>query len=62
MKAWTQLPPEVLKALMGVDRSYIEAVFQVIDAHPGGANGYLHDALGLGAAELQALRSRYTTG
>ncbi|MFV1919091.1 tyrosine-protein phosphatase [Sphingomonas sp. MJ1 (PH-R8)] len=37
-----------------------EAVFQVIDAHPGGARGYLRDRLGLGDAELRALRQRYT--
>ena len=45
--AWKRLPAPVLKAFMGVDRQYIEAVFQVIDAHPGGARGYLRDRLGL---------------
>lgn len=57
---WRQLPPDVVKAFMGVDRSYIEAVFRVIDAHPGGAEGYLRDRLGLDRAALTALRNRYT--
>ncbi len=60
-RTWRSLPAPVLKAMMGVDRSYIEAVFQVIDAHPGGADGYLKDKLGLGHAELAKLRARYTT-
>lgn len=58
--AWTKLPPAVVKAFMGVDRAYIEAVFKVIDAHPGGAKAYLRDKLGLGDAELKQLRARYT--
>ena len=58
--AWTKLPPPVVQAFMGVDRTYIEAVFKVIDAHPGGARGYLRDRLGLGDAELKQLRTRYT--
>lgn len=58
--AWKQLPPPVLKAFMGVDRAYLEAVFKVIDAHPGGAKAYLRDKLGLGDAELKQLRARYT--
>ncbi len=60
MMVWGRLPPEVLQALMGVERSYIEAVFRVIDAHPGGATGYLHDELGLGRNELVRLRQLYT--
>lgn len=57
---WRHVSPEVSKAFMGVDRSYIEGVFRVIDAHPGGAEGYLRDRLGLDQADLIALRSRYT--
>lgn len=60
-QGWRQLPPEVLKAFMGVDRSYIEAVFRVIDAHQGGTEGYLRDALGLNRTDLATLRQRYTT-
>lgn len=59
--AWRRVSPEVSKAFMGVDRSYIEGVFRVIDAHPGGAEGYLRDRLGLDHADLVALRTRYTT-
>lgn len=57
---WRQLPPEVSRAFMGVDRSYIEGVFRVIDGHPGGAEGYLRDRLGLDATALATLRNRYT--
>lgn len=54
------LPPAVLKPYMLADRSYIGAVFGVLDAHRGGANGYLHDELGLSAADLAKLRQLYT--
>jgi protein-tyrosine phosphatase len=56
---WMQLPPEVLKAFMGADRSYIEAAFAVIDAHKDGAQGYLRDELGLGAVQVARLRKLY---
>jgi protein-tyrosine phosphatase len=59
-QALNQLPPPVLQALMGVDRSYIEGVFRVIDAHAGGAEGYLRDAFGLSRADLVKLRQHYT--
>ena len=55
------LPPEALKLLVGVDRSYIEAAFAVIDGHNGGAMGYLQDELGLGAGEIRRLRQLYLT-
>jgi protein-tyrosine phosphatase len=45
---------------MAADRSYIEAVFKVVDQHPGGADGYLKDELGLSHADLIRLRSLYT--
>lgn len=60
-QAWRRLPPEVLQAFMGVDRSYIEAAFKVIDGHAGGAEGYLRDELGLDRAKLAMLRRLYTT-
>ncbi|WP_447725607.1 tyrosine-protein phosphatase [Sphingomonas koreensis] len=59
-RRWRQLPPPVLQAFMGVDRSYIEAVFRVVDAHPGGAEGYLRDKLGINRSDLLALRQRFT--
>ncbi len=60
LAAMAKLPPEVLRAMMAADRSYIEAVFKVIDGHPGGADGYLKDELGLSKADLTRLRSLYT--
>lgn len=59
-QGWRRLPAPVLQAFMGVDRSYIEAVFRVIDVHPGGANAYFRDKLGLSRADLLALRQRFT--
>ena len=53
------LKPEVTQALLAADRSYIEAAFAVIDAYPGGAEGYLRDKLGLGPAELKQLHAAY---
>lgn len=46
---------------MGVDRNYIEAVFKVIDAHPGGSAGYMRDALGLSRSDLRTLRLHFTS-
>jgi protein-tyrosine phosphatase len=60
MQAWSKLPPPVLQALMGVDRSYIEAVFHVMDAHQGGIDGYLRDELGLDRDRRDRLRQLYT--
>lgn len=57
---WRRLPPEVLRAYMAADRSYIEAVFRVMDAHPGGVDGYLRDELGLSRADTAKLRRLYT--
>lgn len=53
------LKPEVSQALLAADRRYIEAALAVIDAHPGGGEGYLRDELGLGPAELTQLRAAY---
>jgi protein-tyrosine phosphatase len=60
-QAWKRMPPAVLQAFMGVDRSYIEGVFKVIDSHAGGADGYFRDELGLSKADLRKLRKLYTT-
>lgn len=56
---WAQLPVDVRAALFGADRSYIEAALAVVDAHPGGADGYLNDELGVGPAERARLRKLY---
>ena len=57
---WKRLPPDVLRAYMAADRSYIEAAFRVMDAHLDGANGYLRDELGLSPSDLAKLRNLYT--
>jgi protein-tyrosine phosphatase len=55
-----RMPPDVIKAYMVADRSYIEAAFRVVDGHRGGAAGYLRDELGLKPADLAILRRMYT--
>ena len=57
---WRKLPPEVLKAYMAADRTYIEAVFRTMDRHRGGVSGYLRDELGLTQLDLAKLRRTYT--
>lgn len=53
------LPPDALKALVGVDKRYLDAAFATMRAQPGGFEGYLRVQLGLDAAALKTLRSRY---
>ncbi|MBL8324383.1 MAG: tyrosine-protein phosphatase [Rubrivivax sp.] len=59
---WAPRPgiaPEVLQALWGVQVSYLDTVFEVIDAQPDGAGGYLRRRIGLDDAALQRLEARY---
>jgi protein-tyrosine phosphatase len=56
---WMKLSPDVLRAFMGADRSYIEAALAVVDGHQDGAQGYLRDELGMGPRELARLRKLY---
>jgi protein-tyrosine phosphatase len=59
---WAPRPgvaPEVLRALWGVQPSYLATVFDVIDAEPGGAEGYLRRRVGLDDAAFEALAARY---
>ena len=56
---WSQLPPGVLTAMTAADRRYIEAALAVLDRHPGGATGWLHEAMGLSDADLTRLRLLY---
>lgn len=58
---WARLSPQAARALAGVARRYIDAVFAVTDRHPGGTMGYLKDELGLGAPEIAKLRALYLT-
>lgn len=54
-----QLPPDVAAALIAADRRYIEAALAVLDRHPGGATGWLHDEMGLSCTDLTRLRNAY---
>ncbi len=56
---FASLPADVLKPFMAADRSYIESALRVIDNHPGGAEAYLHDRMGLSTDDLQKLRNLY---
>jgi protein-tyrosine phosphatase len=57
---WNQLPPDARAAFAQANPVYIEAVFRVLDDHAGGAQGYLHEELGLSASDLVQLRRMYT--
>ncbi|MFM9828235.1 MAG: tyrosine-protein phosphatase [Sphingomonas sp.] len=57
---WSKIPPDVIKAYLAADPSYIEAVFAVMDRHKGGVDGYLRDELGLTTAKRRILVMRYT--
>jgi protein-tyrosine phosphatase len=54
-----QLPPDVIAVFMGVDRAYLQAFFKAAEERYGSAEAYLAE-LGVGPAERQALRARYT--
>ncbi len=54
-----RLPPDVIKALMGVDRSYVEGAFAGIRARSGNLDAYYKDELGLSATDIAALCARY---
>lgn len=54
-----KLPADAVEALMGVDRSYIEAAFAEIDTRPGGMDAYLRDELDVTQADIAAMRARY---
>jgi protein-tyrosine phosphatase len=57
---WQKLPPDVLRAYMSADRSYIEAALKLVEGHRGGAEGYFRDEMGLSKQDLLKLRSQYT--
>lgn len=56
-----RLAPDALKALMGVDRRYLDAAFATMRAQPGGFDGYLRNQLGLDPAAIRTLRTRFLT-
>ncbi len=55
------LPADALKALIGVDRRYLDAAFATMRAQPGGFDGYLRHQLHLDTAAIRTLRARYLT-
>jgi protein-tyrosine phosphatase len=61
MAMFRKLPPEAVKALMGVDRHYIEAAFATMEAYPGGMKGYYREKLGLDDVKIASLRAKYLT-
>lgn len=54
-----KVPPAVAQALVAADRNYIEAALAVLDTHPGGAQAWLRDEMGLSAASTARLRQMY---
>ncbi|WP_313442319.1 tyrosine-protein phosphatase [Novosphingobium sp.] len=58
-QAFLSLPPAVQAAFMKADRAYIEAAFKALDAHRGGAMGYLKDEMGLDRPQIATLRALY---
>ena len=59
-QTWGKIPPAMAKVMVSSARPSIEAVFKVIDAHPGGAKAYLRDRLGLDQLKIARLRALYT--
>ncbi|QIG80455.1 tyrosine-protein phosphatase [Stakelama tenebrarum] len=57
---YRSLPEEVIQALMGVERDYLEASFAGIEARSGSVEGYFEQELGLTPTDIQKLRDLYT--
>ncbi|WP_374385700.1 tyrosine-protein phosphatase [Sandaracinobacter sp.] len=57
-RMFASLPPDVTQALMGVDRSYLEASFAAIEAK-GGIKRYLAEDLKLTDADIARLKQLY---
>jgi len=53
------LPDDVKSVLVSVERSFLAASFEAVQADYGGLDAYLADGLGLGARERAALDQRY---
>lgn len=53
------MPPVAAQAMMAADRQYIDAAFKVLDAHAGGAAGWLRDKMSLSQADITRLRRMY---
>lgn len=57
--ASTELPDDVKQVLGTVQRPFLNAAFEAIDADYGSLDGYFRDGLGLGQVERKALEGRY---
>jgi protein-tyrosine phosphatase len=55
----SQLPQAVAAVLWGVQPVFLEAAFAVIQEQYGGVDNYLHNGLGLNAAQRDRLRAAY---
>lgn len=54
--------PAILRPLLGVDRSYLDAAFDQVAQSYGDVPSYFADALGIDANAQNALRDRYLIG
>jgi len=54
-----QKRPEAVRALMGVDRRYIEAMFTAIESDTGNIHGYFERHMELDIGSIGLLRSLY---
>lgn len=52
------LPPEIAKPLLGVEGPYLDAAFDQLRKDYGTAEGYLEKELGIGPAQLAALKRK----
>ena len=59
-EAFMKLPPEVIQVLMRTEPAYIEATLDALTAEYGSVEGYLAKELDVSAADIAALRKRYT--
>ncbi len=55
----SSLPAPALHAILSADRGNIAAALAVVDAHPGGADGYFRDEMNLSRDDLRRLRALY---
>lgn len=51
-----EVPPEVMRAMMGADPANIDVVFEELDSQFGGIEGYLAEAHGITGAALATIR------
>ncbi|WP_448586916.1 tyrosine-protein phosphatase [Thermaurantiacus sp.] len=56
---FARLPPDVVQVLVGVERAFIEAALDAIEARPGGFAAYIEQDLGLTPADVATLRRLY---